>query len=227
MNVKKSLENTLRGWFPKEPTLPRMPAKLRFYAKPKECSYNVISIPYNTNKATNFIGVQAIFWTLFSLFNINQIAGQGRLPLPYLIVCIIAGLACGSTLGILYVQRLLHRLAADHKAYPKSKDYLLLLGPLAALLIVGFVFLVPPYFLSSPPIFPAWATILFSLTIALWNTWLIQMLIYQKKNDMYILSSSAGFFEIPHKRPTTPVNLGNDWPVSEPANDCERNGLKA
>jgi hypothetical protein len=226
--VKKSLESRIRGWFPREPTLPWAATKRRYTVEPTNCNPTV-HIPQSTYGVLKFKGAFVIAWSLLSLWAIFSDFAN-RLSFFFLITSIFVGFAVGSALGVLFATRLLRQLTIKHQVCTSIKEVLALVLSIAVLPIVGAIGLA--IFLGNftfSLVITIWNPILLSFGLALFIVDFILFLRYERKNDMIVLTGygTAGYFEIPRKKPTTPVNLGNDWPVSEPANVCERNGLRA
>ena len=169
MNVKKSLENRIRGWFPQEPKLRKSRAKFDFRIKPQP------TVPSQMGKGTvrtaKIIGIVnvisfIIFILLLSQFNIES---------GWKIVGLISGFVFGLIGGVWVAPRITKR-TENHKESLGWKEYLGVTVP--AVIFVLLVNQVSSYF-SMIASFTLWTTF-----------WLVQMVLflsYEKKKKVFIL----------------------------------------
>lgn len=118
MNVKKSLENRIRGWLPKEATLPEAPAKMDFRIKPQPTVPNQMA--KGTVRTAKVIGViNSIFiiifiYSLITVYNVE--IGWG-------IAGLVSGFVFGLASGAWVNPRILKR-TEKHKDSLGWKEYL-------------------------------------------------------------------------------------------------------
>jgi hypothetical protein len=161
MTLKKSLENRIRGWFPKEPYL--ISTRFNLTTENKQPPL-VIPSGYNT-RAAKVAKINAIMWAGFLVFFVFlswPIYETYNVTAFQLAVWIFAGLTVGVISGWLSTQNQLRRLAKDYKMEPNRKDIILLSAPILIFSIPSFLlirFLFDPFTGTS---------ILESLSISVW-----------------------------------------------------------
>jgi hypothetical protein len=135
MNVKKSLENLIRGWFPKEPTMITKSLQVNNeYKQPPQ----IIPPQYNAS-ATKIAGGFAIFWILFlglelvMSFNLEFHA----IPPFQIMAWILSGLTIGIISNTTLTKNQLSRLSNDYQFTPNKKDQLILIIPIVSFSILG------------------------------------------------------------------------------------------
>ena len=161
MNVKKSLENRIRGWFPKEPYL----ISTRFKLANENKQPPLVIPPGYNNRATKVAEVMAIMWAGilgFLIFLSWPIYDVYDVTVFQLVVWIFVGLAFGVISGWLSTQNQIKRLARDYKMEPNRKDMILISTPILIFFIPSFLLI---WFLFNPFI---GTSILSSLNISVW-----------------------------------------------------------
>ena len=124
MNVKKSLENRIRGWLPKEAKVPKAPAKMDFQIKPQSTVPSQMG--NGTVRATKALGVYSVFFIILYLFfvRIFYVETVG------LIAGLVSGLVFGLVHGTWVTQRIFNQLE-NHNRYSLGwKEYFLIVTPL-------------------------------------------------------------------------------------------------
>ncbi len=207
MNVKKNLENRIRGWFPQEPHMISTKVKVNYENRQQPL---IIPPEYHVN-ATKATGVFAIFWIIPVGFITFTILNLERYPVSALqvVTWIIAGLIFGTISNALFTQNQLSRLSKDCQAQGNGKDAPLLIIPIVLFLVLGgFVswsigsalqgILISEY---------AWG-ISFAMTRS------IMFITFEKKEGMRIMQSwsgSGGFVLIP-KPPSGRLTIRKQLP---------------
>ncbi len=191
MNVKKSLENRIRGWLPKEPNIPKVPNKidLRINQRPLITTQRVIG-----KSATRPLRIHAIFWAIFGPLFIIQFNVQSHIFLPSQITWIIAGLTFGSIVSALFTRRQLERLGKNNEVRMTIADILFLVGTFVIFvgILIGVLFNNLPAWIQSgfmSSVFAGGSAIIVARYILFWRC--------EKKNKMYILQNRSRFFAVP------------------------------
>jgi hypothetical protein len=192
MNVRRSLENRLRGWFPQEP-----------YLFSRGC--NVVAGVKNpplkirqeyTNSATKNAGVLAIGSTIFvGLFLLSLNLEWQPFSIYYLVAWIIAGAIIGMVLCTLYTSRELCRLSRDYQIDAKWKENLLIVMLPFIVFLIGTSLAMQQIALTS-------GAAMFSL-----YAWMVSfeftrygsLRLFEKKENMRIMTSwfGPGYAAIP------------------------------
>lgn len=136
MNVKRSLENRLRGWMPKESFSICTPAKIS-----AEPSQQPVVIPSGfTLSATTWAGISAFIYTFLALFfTMSILTIQSNIINQ--IVWIIVGLAVGILSSYMFIQSQLCRLSRRYRIEgPNKKELLLLIAPILMIPVFSFFF---------------------------------------------------------------------------------------
>jgi hypothetical protein len=204
MNVKKSLESRIRGWLPKEPNGPKVPARIDFRISQRSLITNQLGVG---TRSTRFLRNGAIFMVIFGSLLIIQCNAQSHIALTSQIVWIIAGLTGGSILGALFTKRQLRRLAKynEVKVGMTLANILFLAGTLIIFtgILIGVLssnlpMLIRIGFLSS--VFAGGSPFI-GVRYVLFVRW-------EKKNKMYILQNRSRFFAVPQSGTNGTVNGG-------------------
>ena len=143
MTLKKSLEKRIRGWFPKEPTPSKVPAKIDFRVNPQ---VTVPNLDGGTLRIAKFSGFFAVLWAFFVSFliiaNGAEFHGSVISPLGWL----FAGLMFGLVFSAIFTRKQIKLLEKNHKFDIDSVDLKLIVIPL--LLFVVSELLVSAFFYS-------------------------------------------------------------------------------
>ena len=205
MNVKKNLQNRIRGWFPQEPYT----VSTRLNAD-YENKQPLLIIPSEyTVSATKFAGIFAILWIIlygfisFTLLNLERYL----IPAFQIVAWIIAGLTVGVISTTMSTKNQLSRLSKDYQFFPKGKDMGLLIVPTVLFFIFGVFVSWSIYGAMHVPLFQGFLISGYALGISIVITRVILFVAFEKKENMRIMQSWFGFgsFLIP-KAPDGSVN---------------------
>lgn len=201
MNVKNTLKNRIRGWFPHEPTM--ISTRLMVNHEYKQPPL-IIPFEYNVS-ATKVAGGFAVFFTLFLglMFLTSFNFGFHSIPLFQIIAWLLAGLTIGMIANTLITKYQLGRLSRDYQFTPNRKDLIIFIVPLVLFSIFGgFV----NWFLYSS--LQLWLLSLLSLGVSSQLTRTILFAAYEKRENMRLMQSwtGNGIFLVP-KGPTSNTNV--------------------
>jgi hypothetical protein len=189
MNVKKSLENRIHGWFPKEPYLISTRVKVDCETKQPPL---MIPPEYNVT-ATKTAAYGAIIWTFFYFFTSFLLLSLESFNFPMLLAWIIAGSAVGVISGTMYTQNQIRRVSRDYLILPNRKDMILAIVPMLIFFIfVSFVswFLYDASLRGSASLGP-----LVSVCASLISSQVIRYAVlraYEKRESMRLMQSWFG-----------------------------------
>lgn len=192
MNVKRSLENRIRGWLPKEPKLPnRASAKTDF--KIDQRPQPSTQIGTGAINATLNIGFQTLVFAFFSFITIVQINAQNHILLTSQIGWIIAGLVAGSIFSAAATQRQLKPLATNNRTRMTLAGILLIVG--AGILVFG-IFIGVQF--SNLPALTKYGllTSLFASVSGVYVARYALFLRFERKNQMRIFQTWSGLSEL-------------------------------
>ncbi len=137
MNVKKSLENRIRGWFPQESVHDMV--NTRFQVTHEKKQPPLIIPPQYNMSATKIAGGFAIFWILF--FGLELVMSFNlefhAIPPFQIMAWIFAGLTIGIISNTMLTKNQLSRLSNDYQFTPNRKDQLILIIPIVSFFIIG------------------------------------------------------------------------------------------
>ena len=185
MNVKNTLKDRIRGWFPHEPTL--ISTRLMVNHEYKQPPL-IIPSEYNVS-STKITGGFAVFWTIF--FGLNFLTsfnfGIHSIPLFQIISWILAGLTVGIISTTILTKNQLSRLSKDYQFTPNKKEFVLLIVPIVLFFIFGgFV----NWFLYSS--LHLWLLSLLSWGVCTLITRTILFAAFEKKENMRLMQSWTG-----------------------------------
>jgi hypothetical protein len=203
MNVKRTLQNRIRGWFPTEPYL--INRRIKVDTEPKQPPL-VIPTLSNTSATTN-TAVSTIFWIFLSSFWILLLTSFDNSPSPVLQASVVlAGLAAGAVYGFMSTRREVRILSNNYQYKPNGKHVALLTILIVTLFISFFVVIVSVgsfailhtvsngLFLSVYPFGVSMFTIRYMWFSA-----------FEKRENMRLIMSGGSIFVIP-KAPDTVFN---------------------
>lgn len=136
MKIKRSLENRLRGWFPKEPQLISRSCRIGIAAKQPP----LIIRPEYTLSATKYVGALAIFGIIFYGFLFSSLNFEWN---PFSVfqftAWIILGVTIGTMSSMVYTRKELGRLSRNFQTNTNWKDAILLyFAPIFVFALFGF-----------------------------------------------------------------------------------------
>jgi hypothetical protein len=208
MNVKRSLENRIRGWLPHEPTMISTRLKVNHELEQPP----PIIPPDNKVSYTKIFGVYAIliivvygFMAFFTTFD------QGRNPISLFqsVIWIIIGLAFGVISSLIETKYQLSRVSKAYKFTTNRKDYVLIYVP--AILFAIFSYFIGSFLHSS---LPQWSISMYTWGISLLITRIILFVSFERKENMRLITSWWGgstVFLVP-KPPTSNSNYSDTMP---------------
>jgi uncharacterized membrane protein SirB2 len=193
VNPIRYLENRIRGWLPKEPKVPVVPAKT---AAPMRKPPLTIKQMGKGKSTTRNLLPSAIFLGAFCLFSMIRSNAYFRIPLSSQVTWLITGLMVGSIISASLAKRDLNRLARDMEIRPMTMV-------MEVLFVVGIMIIfsgIIIYVLFTG--LPGWIQGGFlSTTFAAVSVFIIVrytlFLRWEKKNKMRILQNRSRFFVVP------------------------------
>jgi len=208
LNVKKSLQSHIRGWFPQEP---RITTILKANYRKTENNQPPLIIPSEyTLSTTKFTAGYAIFWIVFYGFMFFTSINLEKYDISGLEVgaWLIAGLAVGAISFGISTKNLLRRLLKDYRSSVSIKDMILLIAPI--LLGITGLFVSYSIYGSNMRLLPLQG---FLISVYAWGfsaviTRVTLLVTFEKRENMRIMQSwfRNGFVLIP-KPPNSKVNL--------------------
>lgn len=183
MTIKQSLENRIRGWFPKEPYSISSCVKSKF-----EIIQPPLSIPQQYGaSATKSAGILSVIWVILGVFLTVFFIGIDRhVSLIYQIGWISGSAVAGIISGLLYTRNQLNRLSKNITIGLEVKDIGLNAVPLLAFIFisayVAIVFDVPA--VGSFSFFSAFACQQLARYITFWA--------YEKREKMRVMQPRFG-----------------------------------
>lgn len=205
MNVKKSLENRIRGWLPKEPYLISTRVKVDCETKQQP---PIIPSGYNLS-ATKVAGAFAIFWIILYGFTSFTFLNLERYSISafQIVAWIIAGLTVGAISGAIFTQNQLSRLSKDYQISTNGKDMVLLIVPTVLFFIFGFFVSWSIYGAMRLPIFQGFLISVYAWGISIEIIRYVLFFAFEKRENMRIMQSWFGFlFVLIPKAPNSNVN---------------------
>jgi hypothetical protein len=126
MNVKKTLQNRIKGWFPQQPKLPKAPARVNFgvEAPPPPPPPTLPQPIPAAEPMTGFDGVLAAGWTFVGVVTVIgavKTGSQLNIPLTSQAIWVIVGVAVGAISGAKATKIYLNRLATGNKVRSKKQ----------------------------------------------------------------------------------------------------------
>ncbi len=180
MNVKKSLENRLHGWFPQEPILISM-RKVKVNCEIKQPP-PIIPSGY-TLSTTKMLGGLTIFWIVVYGFLFFNTLNFAVFPVSTFqaVAWIIAGLAVGTITGTILAKNQLRRLSKNYQFSTTGKDIVSIIVPIVLFFIFSSIL--------------SWSTILFSIYswgVSIQITRWVVFFNFEKKENMRLMQSWWG-----------------------------------
>ena len=178
MNVKKRLENRIRGWFPQEPKFLEVPAKTDFQIKPQPIIPSQIS--KSTVRTAKVIGISSgISIVILILFISSLINGETAWITA---TGLVSGLVFGLISAFWVTPRVLKR-AENHKDSLGWKEYLGVTVP-AIIVYLSFI--------QVSSVF-SW-TYFFVWVVTFWFVQMVLFLVYERKKKVFIVQN--GWFGV-------------------------------
>jgi hypothetical protein len=217
MNVKKTLQNRVRGWFPQQPKLPKAPASINFgvEAPPQPPSQPIPAA--EPMRAAD--GVFAAAWTfiaVFTVFTAVKTGSQLNIAFSSQFIWVFIGVAVGAVCGAKSTQLRLNRLAKGDEARSKKQIVMqtVVLGVPMLLLLVFSAFISNMLY-GYDPLRLGWGFGLslccFPALAAIFDIgWFLQFL-YERKNNVQVVLIRTSTFKgkyalIPKLNTKKPVN---------------------
>jgi MFS family permease len=189
MNVKKSLENRIRGWLPQEANVSKGPTKMDLRIKgPFNNSNQLGKGNVRTIKAI------ALFSSIFIMFTVTAMLLFAMVGIVFIAVAILFGLGFGLFSGVLVTPRILKR-TENHQDSWGWKEFLCLMPA-----TIFFVLTLPDSIFAG--------FYVGSLAITFLLTQFILFLLYERKNKVVIIQKGwTGNVNsiVPQTNPSNPV----------------------
>jgi hypothetical protein len=203
MNVKKSLENHIRGWFPQEPKLRKSPANLDSRIKPQPI------VPSQMGKGTVRVAKNIGLVNVFSIIIFILFFSQFNVESGWKIVGLVSGIVFGLIGGAWAAPRVIKR-TENHKDSLGWKEYLGVTVP-----AVIFVLLLNQVSFE----FSLFAS--FTLWITFWFVHMVLFLSFEKKKKVFMLQD--GWFGVVYSIvPKASKNNSVTFPESNPQEVSEK-----
>jgi Na+-driven multidrug efflux pump len=190
MTLKKSLENRIRGWFPHESTLisARLMVNHEYKQPPPKIQIDYRESATSAVKTTVFSGI-ILYGLVISLLFFTLQSYNGLILASWIII----GSAVGIISGKAYTQNQLLRISREYQIKLNSKDFILSIVPLFAILLPGFfvdLFLLKELLQSAE-----FGLILgvFAFSISLQITRCALFRAYEKRENMRLMQSYNGW----------------------------------
>jgi hypothetical protein len=184
MNVKKSLELRIRGWFPQEPRLIGMCVK----ASPEVKQQPLVIPPEYDLSATLLTGVSAILFGFMGL-PLNLLGLFFNHSLPH-VFWFSVFLAVGAFLGFVGTKNQLNQLSRDYKISQNASNAKLIIVFLVPLTVAFFLYYMFMGFPSGEMF------VFFVCTSSFWMSRWLLMRAYEKRENMRLMQSLWGSFLI-------------------------------
>lgn len=185
MTAKKSLENRIRGWFPKEPYL--ISTRVKMDCETKKPS-PIIPSGYNLS-STKLLAGLTIFWIIFYGYFFFYAFNIFWRPISafQIVAWIISGLAVGVISHMLYTKNQLSRLSKDYQFTMNGKDGVLLIVPMVLFFI--FAGVANSFLYSSSQL---WLISAYTFAVSGLITRIILFADFEKKENMRLMQSWWG-----------------------------------
>ena len=185
MNIKKSFEKRIRGWFPNEPYSISTGAE-------EDCKTNqLLSIPPEYDLSTKLVaGLTAVFWAILgSLLIVSFFCIVKNNGVIFQVAWVIVGVTIGAISGLVETKKQLKRLSKDHLLNTNKDDLIILVIPLFLLFITGeFISIYYSGLRTSALIGDLTAVFTFSVVVQVIRCGLFSA--YEKKAHVYLMQSS-------------------------------------
>ena len=194
MNVKKSLENRIRGWLPKE-------------AKPHAASTNLdfrINSPFNNPKYLgkgNIRTIQAIILqsSIMITFLVTAMVLFAMVGIYFLALALWFGFVFGLVSGVLITPRIIKRTEHNQDSWG-WKEFLILIPAAIFFLLIMYSSVFAGFYAGG-------------LAITFWLTQLIILVKYERKNKVFIIQSGwigTIYSIVPQEVPSYPVQRNSE-----------------
>jgi hypothetical protein len=201
--MKKQIEARIRGWLPKETTLPKRSTKTYF---PQTQMHNLkvkptpIQLGPGTLRATKLLGGLFILWTFSSFLFATQVYRNYPIPLSSLIVSIANGLILGFATSAIFTLNQI-RYFERNSRFPTPNPGPLFVTAIAAIMFIVIVGYVGVF--AFPAIAGEIFISVFSLSPAFYAARCILFSRYEQKKEIYIIQYwlQPGTFAFPKKAP--------------------------
>jgi hypothetical protein len=198
MKLRQRFAAFVRGWLPKEPKVPVVPAKTS--SRTNERPLMTTQMGKGTS-ATRFLRVNAIFVAILGALFIIQINVQSHISLTSQVSWIIAGLTVGSIISVIFTKWQLNCLTRDKEILTPIAGLLFIAGIM--LIFVGiFVGVVYTNLLIGMGVM----TSVFAGVPAFGVVRYVLLLRWENKNKMRILQNRSGFFVVPQSGTNSTVD---------------------
>jgi hypothetical protein len=213
MNVKRSLQNRIRGWFPQEPEGLKLSIAPDFGAKnpvPEKKLPSTARVLSPINIACVLFSNLILLMLLFSQDSHPSFKFSG--PLSIYVVIAIAGVAVGIVVGMFPVYKMLEQLTKGKKTHIKALKVLfigiaygiLVLGALIYLLVINFG--TRNFFTGFNELFYLFT---FSSVIAMSNSTYVSYAVWEKLNHCKLWRNNGLFFMVPKSGQTQNSSSSN------------------
>lgn len=190
LSIAFGLVSFIRGWLPKEPNVPMVPAKIGFRVNERPLMTKQMG---KGTSSTRFLRFPSIFLAVLGSLFIIQFNVQSHISLTSQVTWIIAGLTVGSIISASFAKWQLNRLTRDKELRATIAGSLFIAGIMLIFtgILVGVITNFPTGirmgFMSS--VF-AGASVFGGVRYVLFLRW-------EKKNKMRILQNRSRFFVVP------------------------------
>jgi hypothetical protein len=189
MKLRHRLAAFVRGWLPKEPKVPVVPAKTG--SRTNERPLMTAQMGKGTS-TTRFLRLNVIFVGVFGALFIIQINVQSHISLTSQVSWIIAGLTVGSIISVIFTKWQLNCLTRDKEIRATIAESLFIAGIM--LIFIG-IFVGVAY--TNLLIGIGVATSVFASAPAFGVVRYVLLSRWEKKNKMRILQNRSRFFVVP------------------------------
>jgi len=147
MTLKKSLENRIRGWLPKEPSWPKQPMQSPQRTAPQQPMFQTQNRNLETRTGMRIVplyGLLGFFWTLLAVLNtLRGFAYPYFFPWQLTLLVVIVGCVLGVAIGAAAARFQIGNLTKKGEIRLRTQIPLLLvlIGSTFIILSIGFYFL--------------------------------------------------------------------------------------
>ena len=203
MKRKESLGSRIRGWFPKEPILPKVQTKTDFRINPQ---VSVPNFDWTTVRIAKFSGFFAAFFAAFfailSSLAIVQNVTEFHISFVSQIGWIGAGLIFGLILSTILILRQLKQLEKNHKYEVRSNDLKILVYPLllfAALTLIAVEFFYSFQSLMQGTAYATWLISMFGAVTMSFAVRCVLFLAFERKEKVFVIGYwfRSGLYIVP------------------------------
>jgi hypothetical protein len=189
MNPIRYLKNRIRGWLPKEPNVPVVPAKIDFPVNERPLMTKQMGKGTNATRSLRF---HAIFWAVLGPLFMIQFNVYSHISLSSQVIWIIVGLTAGSIISASFTKWQLNCLTRDKEIRATIAESLFIAGIM--LIFTGtLVGVVSTNLLTGIGVINS----AFAGGSVFIGVRYVQFLRWEKKNKMCILQNRSRFFVVP------------------------------